>query len=121
MIKLVAAPMNKLVVNSPFCDKQVYTIRVINDGTSRIGYKALVKGAERISVSPATGVLDGKEQLNIDVTVQPFNLGSSNVAEDRITFSYVATPDGCAKSYREDWFKGDISQSKLHLRVEYNP
>ena len=78
-------PGTKVVWNAPFSEKNVYHIRVTNLGARRMGFAFKTTNGKRLSLEPAAGVLDPKEQTMIAVSCDAFNYESEDTNNDRIT------------------------------------
>ena len=68
-------PNAKVVYNAPFSEKNVYNIRIINNGAHRIGWAIKTTNMKRLAVDPPCGCLDAKEAQMLTIACEPFNFG----------------------------------------------
>jgi len=119
--EIITAPGARIVFNAPFSEKNVYNIRVLNDGAHRIGWAIKTTNMQRINVNPPAGVLDAKESAMLTISCEPFDFNGENSGNDRISFEWTNAPDGAAKQFRREWFQGDGMVRRKNLPIEYNP
>jgi len=50
----------QLCFNAPFSEKNVYNVRLTNNGAHRIGWAIKTTNMKRLAVDPPCGVLDAK-------------------------------------------------------------
>uniref|UniRef100_A0A183CF93 Major sperm protein n=1 Tax=Globodera pallida TaxID=36090 RepID=A0A183CF93_GLOPA len=65
---IATMPSQKIVFNAPFGRKAVFYMRIINSGTSRIGFAFKTTKPKRIRMGPLNGVLGPKESVNIAIS-----------------------------------------------------
>ena len=114
-------PSAKLIFNAPFSEKNVYNIRLLNNGAHRIGYAIKTTNMKRLEVNPSSGVLDPKEAQMLTIAQQPFPFRSCKQYVDRISIEWTNAPEGAAKQFRHEWFQGNGSICRKILPIEYNP
>ena len=63
---IITEPDKKVVYNAPFSEKNVYNIRLTNNGAHRIGWAIKTTNMRRLNVNPPCGCLDSKEGELVD-------------------------------------------------------
>ena len=114
-------PNAKIVYNAPFSEKNVYNIRLTNNGAHRIGWAIKTTNMKRLAVDPPAGCLDSKEGQMLTIACEPFDFGAEDTNNDRISFEWTNAPEGAAKQFRREWFQGDGMVRRKNLPIEYNP
>ena len=118
---IITEPDKKIVYNAPFSEKNVYNIRLTNNGGRRMGWAIKTTNMQRLNVDPPCGVLDPKEAVMMSVSCEPFDFAAENTSNDRISFEWTNTPEGAAKQFRREWFQGDGMVRRKNVPIEYNP
>jgi len=136
---VLTQPDKKIVFNAPFTEKNVYSVRLTNNGAHRIGWAIKTTNMKRIAVDPPCGVLDAKvrsptvtpppptptftlqEGVMLSIACEAFDFGAENTNNDRISFEWTNAPEGAAKQFRREWFQGDGMVRRKNLPIEYNP
>ena len=118
---IITEPDKKVVYNAPFSEKNVYNVRLTNNGAHRIGWAIKTTNMQRLNVTPPCGCLDAKEGVMLTIACEPFDFGAADTNNDRISFEWTNAPEGAAKQFRREWFQGDGMVRRKNLPIEYNP
>ena len=118
---IITEPDKKIVYNAPFSEKNVYNIRITNNGAHRIGWAIKTTNMQRLNVNPPCGCLDAKEGEMLTISCEPIDYTQADTNNDRISFEWTNAPEGAAKQFRREWFQGDGMVRRKNLPIEYNP
>ena len=115
-------PNAKIVYNAPFTEKNVYNVRLTNNGAHRIGWAIKTTNMKRLAVEPAGRLPRQQGGPDAHHRLRALRLRQSeDTNNDRISFEWTNAPEGAAKQFRREWFQGDGMVRRKNLPIEYNP
>ena len=59
-----------------------------------MGWALKTTNMQRINVSPPSGCLDAKESVMLTISCEPFDHGTADTNNDRISFEWTNAPEG---------------------------
>lgn len=107
-------PDSDLIFKGPFNIVSTTALKLSNQGNERLAYKIKTTAPKRYCVKPNSGFLDPKQNVQIQVMLQPHTAGQPDDRnKHKFMVQWVTVPDGFADDVDGFW-KQDIKGMNVH-------